>query len=55
MLSYTYNYYRNFDGATELPSINQGTEDEKFNNISLLKQKFNNQKPEEVITNLYKH
>jgi|GEM_PF-1616472 len=55
MLSYTYNYFRNFDGATDIPLIDSNSKKEYYNNITLLKQKFNGQKPEEVITNLYKH
>lgn len=48
MLSYTYNYNRNFEGATY---------DDKGvpkNEIAKLRAKFEGQKPEEVITNLFK-
>ncbi|WP_338987893.1 hypothetical protein [Spiroplasma endosymbiont of Dasysyrphus albostriatus] len=48
MLSYTYNYNRNFDGAEY---------DEKGkpkNDIAKLRAKFEGQKPDEVITNLFK-
>ncbi|WP_338974222.1 hypothetical protein [Spiroplasma endosymbiont of Tricholauxania praeusta] len=48
MLSYTYNYNRNFDGATY---DDKGVPD---NEIAKLRAKFEGQKPEEVITNLFK-
>ncbi|WP_342274511.1 hypothetical protein [Spiroplasma endosymbiont of Phycita roborella] len=44
MLSYTYNYNRNFDGADY---------DDK-NEIAKLRNKFSGQKPDEVITNLFR-
>ncbi|WP_338976124.1 hypothetical protein [Spiroplasma endosymbiont of Monopis laevigella] len=44
MLSYTYNYNRNFDGADY---------DDK-NEIAKLRDKFSGQKPDEVITNLFR-
>lgn len=47
MITYTYNYYRNFDGAT----YNNGNPE---NEIAELRQKFEGQKPEDVITNLWK-
>ncbi|MBP1528793.1 MAG: hypothetical protein H9Q65_06095 [Spiroplasma ixodetis] len=48
MLSYTYNYNRNFEGATY---DDKGRPD---NEIAKLRAKFEGQKPEEVITNLFK-
>jgi len=50
MLSYTYNYYRNFNGIIAYDE-KTGT---PSNDITKLKDKFNGQKPEEVITNLFK-
>ncbi|WP_342218255.1 hypothetical protein [Spiroplasma endosymbiont of Amphimallon solstitiale] len=47
MLTYTYTYNRNFDGI----SFKQG--DENFD-ITKLRAKFEGQKPEDVITNLFK-
>lgn len=47
MLTYTYNYYRNFEGA-EYDNGNPS------NPIAKLRQKFERQKPEDVITNLWK-
>ncbi|WP_338956694.1 hypothetical protein [Spiroplasma endosymbiont of Tiphia femorata] len=45
MLTYTYNYNRNFDGFTP---------DNLKTKIATLRAKFEGQKPEEVITNLFK-
>ncbi|WP_339041204.1 hypothetical protein [Spiroplasma endosymbiont of Apeira syringaria] len=47
MLSYTYNYNRNFDGASLDPTKSP-------NKMDILRGKFENQKPDEVITNLFK-
>ncbi|WP_338957928.1 hypothetical protein [Spiroplasma endosymbiont of Tiphia femorata] len=47
MLSYTYNYNRNFDGASLDPTKSP-------NKMDMLRGKFENQKPDEVITNLFK-
>ncbi|MBP1527524.1 MAG: hypothetical protein H9Q66_06360, partial [Spiroplasma ixodetis] len=47
MLTYTYSYNRNFDGA-------QYTNGNPSNKIAELRQKFEGQKPEDVITNLLK-
>ncbi|WDA53609.1 MAG: hypothetical protein PPFGHCPK_01336 [Spiroplasma endosymbiont of Drosophila atripex] len=47
MLTYTYSYNRNFDGA-EYNNSNPSNE------IAKLRQKFEGQKPEDVITNLFK-
>lgn len=47
MLTYTYNYNRNFDGA-------QYTNGNPTNEIAKLRQKFEGQKPDEIITNLFK-
>ncbi|WP_339038765.1 hypothetical protein [Spiroplasma endosymbiont of Andrena trimmerana] len=49
MLSYTYNYNRNFEGA----KYNDKT-GKPDNDIAKLRAKFEGQKPEEVITNLFK-
>ncbi|WP_342275827.1 hypothetical protein [Spiroplasma endosymbiont of Nebria brevicollis] len=49
MLSYTYNYNRNFEGAT----YNDKTGKPK-NDIAKLRAKFEGQKPDEVISNLFK-
>ncbi|CAB1054684.1 hypothetical protein [Spiroplasma endosymbiont of Danaus chrysippus] len=49
MLSYTYNYNRNFDGATY--NEKNGKPE---NAIAKLREKFENQKPDEVISNLFK-
>ncbi|WP_368486708.1 hypothetical protein [Spiroplasma sp. DGKH1] len=46
MLSYTYNYQRNFDGADYEPS------GKPKNKVAKIKEKFNGQKPEIVISNL---
>ncbi|WP_339047092.1 hypothetical protein [Spiroplasma endosymbiont of Colias croceus] len=46
MLTYTYNYNRNFDGFNP--------KSDKLQPIGELRQKFEGQKPEEVITNLFK-
>ncbi|WP_342276704.1 hypothetical protein [Spiroplasma endosymbiont of Nebria brevicollis] len=48
MLSYTYNYNRNFDGAS---LTNDPT---KINNLDKMRAKFEGQKPSDVITNLFK-
>ncbi|WP_342218321.1 hypothetical protein [Spiroplasma endosymbiont of Amphimallon solstitiale] len=45
MLTYTYNYNKNFDGASLLSTPNK---------MDILRAKFENQKPEDVITNLFK-
>lgn len=47
MLTYTYNYNRNFDGV-------QYTNGNPTNDIAKLRQKFEGQKPDEIITNLFK-
>lgn len=47
MLTYTYNYNRNFDGT-------QYTNGNPTNDIAKLRQKFEGQKPDEIITNLFK-
>ncbi|WP_338980365.1 hypothetical protein [Spiroplasma endosymbiont of Lasioglossum malachurum] len=47
MLTYTYSYNRNFDGA----EYNNGN---PSNEIAKLRQKFEGQKPDDVITNLFK-
>ncbi len=47
MLTYTYSYNRNFDGT-------QYTNGNPANKIAELRQKFEGQKPEDVITNLFK-
>ncbi len=47
MLTYTYTYNRNFDGAV----YENGN---PKNDIAKLKQKFEGQKPDDVITNLFK-
>ncbi|WP_425376869.1 hypothetical protein [Spiroplasma endosymbiont of Aleiodes alternator] len=47
MLTYTYNYNRNFDGA----KYENGSPN---NHIAYLKVKFEGQKPDDVITNLFK-
>ncbi|BDT04630.1 hypothetical protein [Spiroplasma ixodetis] len=47
MLTYTYTYNRNFDGI----SFKQG--DENFD-ITKIRAKFENQKPDDIITNLFK-
>ncbi|BDT04025.1 hypothetical protein [Spiroplasma ixodetis] len=47
MLSYTYNYNRNFEGASLDPTKSP-------NKMDMLRGKFENQKPDEVITNLFK-
>ncbi|WP_338973548.1 hypothetical protein [Spiroplasma endosymbiont of Tricholauxania praeusta] len=49
MLSYTYNYNRNFEGATY--NEKNGKPE---NAIAKLKEKFEGQKPDEVITNLFR-
>ncbi|WP_338987782.1 hypothetical protein [Spiroplasma endosymbiont of Dasysyrphus albostriatus] len=49
MLSYTYNYNRNFEGA----KYNDKT-GKPDNDIAKLRAKFEGQKPDEVITNLFK-
>ncbi len=46
MLTYTYNYNRNFDGFNP--------KNDKLQPIGELRQKFENQKPDEVISNLFK-
>ncbi|BDT02498.1 hypothetical protein [Spiroplasma ixodetis] len=46
MLTYTYNYNRNFDGFNP--------KSDKLQPIGELRQKFEGQKPEEVVTNLFK-
>ncbi|WP_339041624.1 hypothetical protein [Spiroplasma endosymbiont of Apeira syringaria] len=48
MLSYTYNYNRNFDGDT------YDDKGKPLNDIAKLRTKFEGQKPDEVITNLFK-
>lgn len=48
MLSYTYNYYRNFEESKYDSSGNP------INEMAKLRQKFDGQKPENVITNLWK-
>ncbi|BDT04528.1 hypothetical protein [Spiroplasma ixodetis] len=48
MLSYTYNYNRNFDGA------DYDDKGKPTNEIAKLRDKFSGQKPDEVITNLFK-
>ncbi|WP_425377161.1 hypothetical protein [Spiroplasma endosymbiont of Aleiodes alternator] len=47
MLTYTYSYNRNFDGASLDPT-------KKPNELDKLRAKFEGQKPEEVISNLFK-
>ncbi|WP_375317505.1 hypothetical protein [Spiroplasma endosymbiont of Virgichneumon dumeticola] len=47
MLTYTYTYNRNFDGASLDPT-------KKPNELDKLRSKFEGQKPDEVITNLFK-
>ncbi|WP_339047984.1 hypothetical protein [Spiroplasma endosymbiont of Colias croceus] len=47
MLTYTYTYNRNFDGASLDPT-------KKPNELDKLRAKFESQKPEEVISNLFK-
>ncbi|WP_342219020.1 hypothetical protein [Spiroplasma endosymbiont of Amphimallon solstitiale] len=47
MLSYTYNYNRNFEGASLDPTKSP-------NKMDILRGKFENQKPDEVITNLFR-
>ncbi|WP_338987810.1 hypothetical protein [Spiroplasma endosymbiont of Dasysyrphus albostriatus] len=47
MLTYTYTYNRNFDGASLDPT-------KKPNELDKLRAKFEGQKPEEVISNLFK-
>ncbi|WP_342266779.1 hypothetical protein [Spiroplasma endosymbiont of Villa modesta] len=49
MLSYTYNYNRNFEGATYDEHTGKPT-----NKIAELRDTFSGQKPDEVITNLFK-
>ncbi|WP_174481568.1 hypothetical protein [Spiroplasma endosymbiont of Danaus chrysippus] len=49
MLSYTYNYNRNFEGATY-----NDKNGKPLNDIAILRAKFEGQKPDEVITNLFK-
>ncbi|WP_174481468.1 hypothetical protein [Spiroplasma endosymbiont of Danaus chrysippus] len=49
MLSYTYNYNRGFDGAEYDEKKHQPT-----NEIAKLRDKFEGQKPDEVITNLFR-
>ncbi|MBP1526450.1 MAG: hypothetical protein H9Q66_00760, partial [Spiroplasma ixodetis] len=49
MLSYTYNYNRNFEGATYDEKTGKPT-----NKIAELRKKFEGQKPDEVITNLFR-
>ncbi|WP_338987855.1 hypothetical protein [Spiroplasma endosymbiont of Dasysyrphus albostriatus] len=49
MLSYTYNYNRNFEGATY-----DDTTGKAKNDIAKLKETFTGQKPDEIITNLFK-
>ncbi|WP_342275792.1 hypothetical protein [Spiroplasma endosymbiont of Nebria brevicollis] len=49
MLSYTYNYNRNFEGA----EYDEKTGKPK-NDIAKLRDKFSGQKPDEIITNLFK-
>ncbi|MBP1527544.1 MAG: hypothetical protein H9Q66_06460 [Spiroplasma ixodetis] len=49
MLSYTYNYNRNFEGATY-----EDKNGKPKNEIAKLRAKFEGQKPEDVITNLFK-
>ncbi|WP_338960317.1 MULTISPECIES: hypothetical protein [unclassified Spiroplasma] len=49
MLSYTYNYNRNFEGATYDEHTGKST-----NKIAELRDTFSGQKPDEVITNLFK-
>ncbi|MBP1526005.1 MAG: hypothetical protein H9Q67_05885, partial [Spiroplasma ixodetis] len=46
MLTYTYSYNRNFDGASLNPN--------QLNDLDRLRSKFEGQKPSEVITNLFK-
>ncbi len=48
MLSYTYNYNRNFDGA------DYDDKGKPTNEIAKLRDKFSGQKPDEVITNLFR-
>ncbi len=48
MLSYTYNYNRNFDGAL------YDDKGKPKNDIAILREKFEGQKPDEIITNLFK-
>ncbi|WP_342218970.1 hypothetical protein [Spiroplasma endosymbiont of Amphimallon solstitiale] len=45
MLTYTYNYNKNFDGASLITPPNK---------MDILRAKFENQKPDEVISNLFK-
>ncbi|WP_342266487.1 hypothetical protein [Spiroplasma endosymbiont of Villa modesta] len=49
MLSYTYNYNRNFEGA----KYNEKT-GKPENNMAILRDTFSGQKPDEIITNLFK-
>ncbi|WP_342218699.1 hypothetical protein [Spiroplasma endosymbiont of Amphimallon solstitiale] len=46
MLTYTYTYNRNFDGATLNPN--------QLNDLDRMRGKFEGQKPDDVITNLFK-
>ncbi|WJG69646.1 hypothetical protein SIXOD_v1c05600 [Spiroplasma ixodetis Y32] len=46
MLTYTYTYNRNFDGATLNPN--------QLNDLDRMRAKFESQKPNDVITNLFK-
>ncbi|WP_425382455.1 hypothetical protein [Spiroplasma endosymbiont of Melieria omissa] len=48
MLSYTYNYNRNFEGA------DYDDKGKPKNKIAELRKKFEGQKPDEVITNLFR-
>ncbi|WP_458258239.1 hypothetical protein [Spiroplasma endosymbiont of Dactylopius coccus] len=48
MLSYTYNYNRNFDGA------DYDDKGKPTNEIAKLRDKFSGQKPDEIITNLFR-
>ncbi len=49
MLSYTYNYNRNFEGAKY-----DDKNGKPINDIAKLREKFSGQKPDEIITNLFK-
>ncbi|WP_342273937.1 hypothetical protein [Spiroplasma endosymbiont of Phycita roborella] len=49
MLSYTYNYNRNFEGATYDEKTGKPT-----NKMAILRDTFSGQKPDEIITNLFK-
>ncbi|WP_339047603.1 hypothetical protein [Spiroplasma endosymbiont of Colias croceus] len=49
MLSYTYNYNRNFEGATYDEKTGKPT-----NKMAILRDTFSGQKPDEIITNLFR-